>query len=115
MVFARLGAENTGIVLPGAAMPFKFVRVSTQRVGLAQISDDPAILGVVDDRERLLCGPTEAVEGSAQVVSRQEKRSNLRNRILHRLGSTAHVRRTHPMLLTLMVVITVNDIMHLGS
>src|SRR6516225_9580181 len=76
-------------------MPFKFVRVSTQRVGLAQISDDPAILGVVDDRERLLCGPAEAIEGGAQVVSRQEKRDNLRNRSLHRLGS-ADAGRAHP-------------------
>ena len=55
MVHAQLRAENPGIVLPGAAMPFEFVRVSTQRVGLTRISDDPAILRIVDDRGGL-CG-----------------------------------------------------------
>ena len=65
MVHAQLRAENPGIVLPGAAMPFEFVRVSAQRVGLAQISDDPAILGIVDDRKRLLRGAAEAIERGA--------------------------------------------------
>src|SRR6516165_11329005 len=95
MVHAQLSAENPSVVLPGAAMPFEFVRISAQRIGLAQISDDPAILGIVDDRKRLLRATAEAVEGGAQIVSRQEERGRLRNRILYRLGRADTVRRPY--------------------
>jgi hypothetical protein len=35
LVRAWFGAENAGIVVSGATMPLEFLRVSTQRVGLA--------------------------------------------------------------------------------
>src|SRR5215472_8213466 len=95
MVRTRLRAENAGIVLPGAAMSLEFVRVSTQRIGLAQISDDPAILGIVDDGKRLLRAAAEAVEGSAQIVARQQKRGGFRCAILYRLGRADAVRCAH--------------------
>ena len=47
--------------------------VPAQGVGFAQISDDPAILGIIDDRERLLRGLAEAVERGAQIVPRKKK------------------------------------------
>src|SRR5215471_19771804 len=76
-------------------MPFKFVRVETQRIGLAQIPDDPAILGVVDDRKHLLRGLAEAVEGGAQIFSRQQERSRLRDKISDGPASVGPIRRAH--------------------
>jgi len=56
--------SRRGLKMPAsscAAMQLELVRVSTQRADLG----DPAILGVVDDRKRLLLGVVEGVKGGA--------------------------------------------------
>src|SRR5271154_3010108 len=58
-------AEDAGIVLLRAAVALELVGISAQRIGLAQIAENPAAIGVVDNGQRLLRRLAEAIEGGA--------------------------------------------------
>src|SRR5271170_5337625 len=62
-------AEDARVVWSRAAMALELMGVAAQRVGLAQIADDPAAFAVVDHRQRLLRRVAEAVERGAQTVA----------------------------------------------
>src|SRR5271165_3349160 len=87
------GAEDAGIVLPSAAVPLQFLGIAAQSIGFANIADDPAVFDVIDDRQRLLRGLAEPVERGAQIFSRQQERSRLRDEVSHGLVTVGAVRR----------------------
>src|SRR5690242_18449561 len=78
-------AEDPRIILPPAAVALELVGIAAQRVGLAHIANDPAILRVVDYREGLLRGLAEPIQCGAQVVARQQERGRLQGQFPHRL------------------------------
>src|ERR1700726_1457930 len=81
--------------MPGAAVAFELMSVPAQGVGLAEIAEDAAIRGVVDDRKHLLGSLAETVERSAQIISREQKRGVRQYDILYRLAPISALRRRH--------------------
>src|SRR5262249_56753230 len=73
------------IVLPTAAVSFQLQSIATQRIGLAQIADDTAILEIVDDRQRLLRRFTKPIEGGSEIFAGQQKRDWLCDELSHSL------------------------------
>ncbi len=75
-------------------MALEFMGVAAQRVGFAQVTDDPAILVVINDRKCFLRRLAEPVECSPKSVSREQERGGLRNQGPHGLDRFGAFRAT---------------------
>src|SRR5215469_15853279 len=86
-------AEDTCVILPTATVALKLLRITTQRIGFAQITENTAIIGIVDDRKRLLRGLAEPVKGAAEIVAGQKEGGRLADKLSYAVSGFAAVRK----------------------
>src|SRR6266702_1054049 len=77
------GAEDAGIVLPAAAVALELMRVPAKGISFAEIPDDAALLGIVDDRKDLLRRLAEPIERGPQIIPWQQERNVVRGEVPH--------------------------------
>src|SRR5215469_18109694 len=86
-------AEDTCIILPTATVALQLLRITPQRVGFAQITENTALFGVIDDRKRLLRGLAEPVKGAAEIVAGQKEGGRLADKLSHAVSAISVVRK----------------------